>query len=99
MMKRITVIIVILVFLTGCSVIGKALSDPPATKGGTVSRGMTMNQVVAEWGNPYRINRSVGSWGVNEQWVYVSRRYSGNHPRFYLYFKNGELTSWQDMRR
>lgn len=108
-MKRIAVIIVISFLFAGCSTIGtdnpvinaigKIFADPPATKGGTVSRGMTMGQVVAEWGEPYRVNRSVGSCGVSEQWVYVSRRYSGNHPRFYLYFKNAELASWQDMRR
>ena len=39
------------------------------------------------WGQPDDINRSVGSWGVHEQWVYGDE---------YLYFENGKLTSWQD---
>ena len=34
-------------------------------------------------------NRSVGSWGIHEQWVY--RSYD-----LYVYFENGILTSWQN---
>lgn len=50
--------------------------------------GMTKEMVLDSWGDPKDINRSVGSWGVHEQWVY------GNNQ--YLYFENGKLTSWQD---
>lgn len=49
--------------------------------------GMTKDDVVASWGKPEDIHRTVGSWGLNEQWVYSNR---------YLYFENGILTSWQD---
>lgn len=49
--------------------------------------GMTDKQVRASKGNPDRKNRSIGRWGVHEQWVY---------PHSYLYFENGILTSWQD---
>jgi len=49
--------------------------------------GMTAEQVRVSWGNPYDINRTVGSWGSHEQWVYGEK---------YLYFDNGILTSWQD---
>lgn len=59
---------------------------------GTVHRGMTKEQILAGKGNPTRINRSVGSWGIHEQWIYG--RYINN--RIYLYFENGILTSWQD---
>lgn len=52
-----------------------------------ISMGMTEKQVLASWGRPSNINRTVGPWGVHEQWVY-----SGS----YLYFENGRLTSWQD---
>lgn len=52
-----------------------------------ISMGMTDKQVLASWGRPSDINRTVGPWGVHEQWVY-----SGS----YLYFENGSLTSWQD---
>jgi DNA-directed RNA polymerase subunit RPC12/RpoP len=54
---------------------------------GQVQIGMTPEQARAAWGAPEDINRSVGSWGVHEQWVY------GNT---YLYFQNGKLTSFQD---
>jgi hypothetical protein len=58
-------------------------------KEGKVQLGMTKEQVIFSWGKPERINRSVGSWGVHEQWVYGSS---------YLYFQNDILTSWQDSR-
>lgn len=54
----------------------------------TIRLGMTDDEVIRRWGDPEKINRSVGSWGVHEQWVFSS----GN----YLYFENGILTSWQD---
>lgn len=50
--------------------------------------GMTNEMARYSWGEPIEINRTVGSWGVNEQWVY-----SGD---VFLYFENGILTSWQD---
>jgi hypothetical protein len=42
---------------------------------------------VDSWGIPVDISKSVGSWGVNEQWVYGDK---------YLYFAKGVLTSWQE---
>ncbi len=54
---------------------------------GWVSLGMSAEMVQAVYGEPNSINRTVGSWGVHEQWVY---------DRVYFYFENGILTSWQD---
>lgn len=54
---------------------------------GKITLGMTCEQTIASWGVPDQKNRSVGSWGIHEQWVYV---------QMYLYFENGILTSWQD---
>ncbi|WP_287372291.1 hypothetical protein [Prosthecochloris sp.] len=51
-----------------------------------VTMGMTKKEAVLSWGEPEKVNKSVGSWGVREQWVYGYN---------YLYFKNGKLTSWQ----
>jgi hypothetical protein len=51
--------------------------------------GMTDAMALESWGVPDANNRSVGSWGVHEQWVY--RKKNTN-----LYFENGKLTSWQD---
>jgi len=53
-----------------------------------VKLGMTAEQARAAWGNPWHVNRSVGSYGVHEQWCYST----GN----YLYFEDGILTSWQN---
>ncbi len=54
---------------------------------GEIYIGMSREMVRASWGDPRDINRSVGSWGVHEQWVYY---------RTYVYFENGVLTAWQD---
>lgn len=56
-------------------------------KGKEVRMGMPYWEIYRKWGAPGSINRSVGSWGVHEQWVY------GNT---YLYFEGGLLTSFQD---
>ena len=52
--------------------------------------GMGTNEVVNDtsWGKPHSINRTTGSFGTTEQWVYGS----GN----YLYFNNGKLTTIQN---
>ncbi len=53
-----------------------------------VQLGMSAQDVLASsWGKPRRINRSVYSFGVHEQWVY--------HGSNYLYFKDGKLDSVQ----
>lgn len=49
--------------------------------------GMTQEMATISLGSPDSVNRSVGSWGVHEQWVY---------KRIYLYFENGKLSSYQD---
>jgi hypothetical protein len=49
--------------------------------------GMSSDEAEASWGAPERKHRSVGSWGIHEQWVY------GNQ---YLYFEDGKLSSWQE---
>ena len=51
--------------------------------------GMTSEMAKISLGAPRSINRTVGSWGVHEQWVYYS---------MYLYFEKGILTSYQDSR-
>lgn len=54
---------------------------------GYIWLGMTKEMAKISLGDPRNINRSVGSWGVKEQWVYHS---------VYLYFDNGILSSYQD---
>jgi len=55
--------------------------------GGDYWIGMTKEMARISLGNPNEINRTVGSWGVHEQWVYSS---------LYLYFEDGKLTSYQN---
>ena len=49
--------------------------------------GMTSVMASNSLGSPKDINKSVGSWGIHEQWVY---------DNLYLYFENRILTSYQD---
>ena len=56
---------------------------------GMIWLGMTEEMARLSKGSPTKINRTVGSWGVHEQWVY-------DFEDMYLYFENGILTSWQD---
>lgn len=49
--------------------------------------GMNREMATISLGSPDDINRTVGSWGVHEQWVY---------DNLYLYFENGKLTSYQN---
>jgi hypothetical protein len=52
--------------------------------------GMTRAQLLLSWGDPNRINRSVGSWGTHEQWVYGLSSY--------VYVEQGKVTSYQVSR-
>lgn len=54
---------------------------------GLVTIGMSDKMVLISWGQPRNINRTVTSWGVNEQWVYTNKN---------LYFENGVLSAFQD---
>ncbi|MCW4050510.1 MAG: DUF2845 domain-containing protein [Candidatus Bathyarchaeota archaeon] len=54
--------------------------------------GMSAATVRERCGPPDEVNRTVGSWGIHEQWVYGETIYW----HVYLYFKNGYLTSWQE---
>lgn len=54
---------------------------------GSIRIGMTKDMVRASWGEPEDRNRSVGSWGVHEQWIYNNT---------YIYFENDIMTSFQD---
>jgi len=55
---------------------------------GKIQLGMTKEMVEDSWGKPNDIRRSVGSWGVHEQWIY------GDYV--YIYIENDIVTSWQD---
>ena len=54
---------------------------------GKVKIGMTKEMCIEAWGRPRKINKTTGSWGTHEQWVY---------GRSYLYFEGNRLTSIQN---
>lgn len=58
---------------------------------GSVFIGMTAEQARAGWGVPSDINRTTGTFGVHEQWVYGEYGEQG-----FLYMENGILTSIQN---
>ncbi len=51
--------------------------------------GMSDDMALISLGNPQDINRTVGTWGVHEQWIY-------DNKDIYLYFENGVLVSYQN---
>lgn len=53
-----------------------------------VSMGMPEQLLILSWGSPKDISKTVGSWGVNKQFVYGLSNY--------VYTKNGVVTSWQN---
>ncbi|PKG41466.1 hypothetical protein, partial [Psychroflexus sp. MES1-P1E] len=55
-------------------------------KKGLYWKGMTKKMALISLGSPNDINKTVGSWGVHEQWVYKN---------LYLYFESNKLTSYQ----
>lgn len=55
---------------------------------GYVVIGFSKQMCREAWGEPNSINKSTGSWGTHEQWVYGSGSY--------LYFENGKLSSIQN---
>lgn len=58
---------------------------------GSVSIGMTTEMVLASWGEPDDINRTVSVGTVSEQWIY------GEIPNsIYIYFTDGIMTAFQD---
>lgn len=52
--------------------------------------GMPEKCLVASWGPPKEINRTVTQSGTREQWVYA--------PGVYIYLDNGTVTAWQDKK-
>lgn len=59
-----------------------------AIKESRIYIGMIDREVLASWGPPQNVNRTVGRWGTHEQWVYPENTY--------VYIENGKVTSWQD---
>lgn len=55
---------------------------------GYVRIGWNTEKCIESWGQPDDINRSIGIWGVHEQWVYGFDTY--------LYFEDGVLTAIQN---
>lgn len=56
---------------------------------GKVAIGMTKRMVLKSWGQPNKINISIGSYGRSEQWVYANE---------YVYVENGVVKSLQASR-
>lgn len=66
--------------------------DQKIIRGERFAVGFTSGAVRAAWGEPRRINRTVGVLSVSEQWVY-------GDGSTYLYFENGVLHSYQTFGR
>lgn len=62
--------------------------DRAAAKKEVIRMGMNECTLYASWGEPDRVNNSVGRWGVHKQHVYDRGQY--------VYTENGRITSWQN---
>lgn len=51
-----------------------------------ISTGMTFANVIAAWGNPVKVDRSVTSYGVTEYWFY--------NDDYMVVFENGRVSSF-----
>ena len=54
---------------------------------------MNREEVKEIWGKPKDINKTVGKYGIDEQWCYGNVLHGTDR---YAYFENGVLTSWQE---
>lgn len=69
-----------------------------AIQEGNVYVGMSGAAAYCSWGRPDHINKSTGSYGRSEQWVYgAASRYSPS--RQYLYIDNGRVSGTQTSNR
>lgn len=53
--------------------------------------GMTANEALLSWGQPSKVNASIGAYGRKEQWVYRRGRVRAD----YVYVENGRVTDIQ----
>ena len=69
-----------------------SLDDVDSISRGSIQIGMNKEQVAAAWGRPYKVNKSVGSYGTHEQWV------MHEYGNTYVYFEDGICTSMQGVK-
>lgn len=60
----------------------------------SIKIGMSELALIASWGDPTTVNKSVGSYGTHKQYVYGG--YSRYSSPTYVYVENGQVTSWQE---
>jgi hypothetical protein len=63
-------------------------SSWPDIRAGRVAIGMTKSEVVASWGNPHEVNKSISAGGTSEQWCYGE---IGESKLQFVYFQGGRV--------
>jgi hypothetical protein len=61
---------------------------------GKIYMGCSRKVLIASWGPPNKINKTVTRYGVHEQFVYGT--YSRYGSPNYVYVEDGKVTSWQN---
>lgn len=68
--------------------------DREAILAGQIYMGCSRDLLIASWGQPRQVHRTVTEYGVHEQFVYGT--YSRYGSPVFVYVKDGVVTSWQN---
>ena len=68
--------------------------DLPLIKEKRMAIGMSERALILAFGQPSRINESIGSWGVHKEYIYG---WVGPDSRTtHVYLENGQVSRWQE---
>ncbi len=58
-----------------------------------IARGMTSEQVIASWGKPQTIEKTLVKWAEYQKWIYGNILLDNDK---YVFFKNDMVIDWED---
>jgi hypothetical protein len=68
--------------------------DIPLIKKKKIAIGMSERALILAIGRPYRINESIGSWGVHKEYIYGG--YAPDSKTTHVFLENGQVSSWEE---
>lgn len=69
-----------------------------ALESGDVTLGMSMNEVIAVWGQPRETETAGDPQLGNQRWIYSDSRFKGWRPKSprIVYFEEGRVAGWEN---